>query len=68
MRTSVAPARSFERDFKFAVMQFFLKLLFIAGIAFLVYKITSKTYVLPPEVQPKVNILQVVDSAPPIPF
>ncbi|MCP9199063.1 hypothetical protein MKO06_04030 [Gramella sp. GC03-9] len=68
MRLATAPARSIERDFKYAILHFLLKLFFVAGIAFLVFIITSKTYVLPLEVSPGINSIEVVDSAPPNPF
>ncbi|AVR44637.1 hypothetical protein C7S20_04820 [Christiangramia fulva] len=66
MRISLHPIKSLERDIKFSLVHSFLKLLFILGIAFLVFLITSKTYVPSAGINTSYEIIP--QDTPPAPY
>ncbi len=68
MRISLHPIRTLERDFKFSFIHSCLKFLFILGIAFLVFVLTSKTYVPSAGMSNTYERLPQTADAPPAPF
>lgn len=68
MRNPLYPVTSLERDFKFYLINSFLKLLFILGIAFLVFVLTSKTYVPATGMSNSYERVPQAIDTPPVPF
>lgn len=69
MRIHLYPGKILESDFKYAIINSLLKFLFIAGIAILVFILTSRTYVPASGMNNGYErIPQSVDASPPPPF
>ncbi len=69
MRISVQPAGSLEELIGQHLISFLLKFLFILGAAFLVFILTSRTYVPPAGMNSNVEqVVQSFTSVPPPPY